>query len=677
MRRLLRRSSSPYVLAVIVATLAMILAACGGNGRSVTHPSAQPTATLTANPNAVAAGQPTTLAWSCTNASSCVGSGFDTGGRMSGTVNVSPSQTTTYGLTATDSGGSAQTSAMVTVNSALAPPSPSAPYIVGFGTTIRNNFPVTDGSIYKNNPNGAAWAAVFTIFGFPTSSTSLIKSTYLVTGAGGGSVAGAENRAMWIDNRPIVGNGDIYVGGKVSDAWVNTTAGVIQPTYTCHSGKEIGYLEHFDYAGNTKAATYFGLCGTSSQGFGWVFSIAGIGPNGDLIFTGHGQCLTDNKIAGVTIKKLAANCVQGSPALAFAASISTDFKTLNWVTTFSGGAADNGTESAGRGRSILDSNGNIYGQGSIHGPGFPTTSGAYQTTCSNPVVCGVVWKLHHDGSSFDWATYLGGSGAGGRTTTTIEGVALDSSNNLYVVSFSDDADAVPGDSCSGGYQSTPPDPNNPQGLITLFNSTGTAILHCTWLNGKSKFTNFGDQTNGIALAPDGSVFVYGGTTSDTYPTTSGAFMTTKPSIAGDLRFTSGVVTHLDANLTTILASSYIGGSPPTGSAGAGEKLQEQSGSIVFDRSSSTAPNVCFNLPSNDQATGGGKSFPTTANAYARSYPGSQTDPSMMIVCMNYELTSEYYGTYFSQGTSNGTTGQDSGGNGNTWGQIGLDFGPEQ
>lgn len=677
MRRSLRRSSSPYVLAGVVATLAMIPVACGRNGGSGTPPPARSTAALTAKPNAVTAGQPSTLTWSCTNASSCVGNGFDNGGQMRGTVSVSPSQTTTYGLTATDSGGSAQASATVTMNPAIAPPTPSAPYIVGFGTTIQNNFPATDGSIYKNNPSGAAWAAVFTIFGFPTSSTSLVRSTYLVTGAGGGSVAGAENRAMWIDNRPLVGNGDIYVGGQVPDAWVNTTAGVIQPTYTCASGKEIGYLEHFDYAGKIKAATYFGLCGTSSQGFGWVFSIAGIGPNGNLVFTGHGKCVPDNTIDGVTIKKLAANCVQGSSALAFAASISTDFKTLNWVTTFSGGAADNGSESAGRGRSILDSDGNIYGQGSTDGPGFPTTSGAYRTTCSNTLSCGVVWKLHHDGSSFDWATYLGGSGAEGRNTTSIEGVALDSSNHLYVVSFSDDADAVPGDSCSGGYQSTPPDPNNPQGLITLFNSTGTGILHCTWLNGKSKFTNFGDQTNGISLAPDGSVFVYGGTTSDTYPTTSGAFMTTKPSIAGDLRFTSGVVTHLDANLTTILASSYIGGSPPTGSTGAGEKLQEQSGSIVFDRSSSTTPNVCFNLPSNDQATGGGTNFPTTANAYARGYPGSQTDPSMMIVCMNYKLTSENYGTYFSQGTYNGTTGQNSGGNGNAWGQIGLDFGPEQ
>jgi len=601
MRRSLPRSSSPYILAVVVAILAMMLSVCGSNGGSVATPPVQPPPT------------------------------------------------------------------------AIAPPSPSAPYIVGFGTTIHNNFPVTDGSTYKNNPGGAAWAAVFTIFGFPTSSTSLVRSTYLVTGAGGDGGGGAENRAMWIDNRPVVGNGDIYVGGRVPDTWVKTTAGVIQPAYNCVAGNAMGYLEHFDYAGNVKAATYFGLCG-----FGSVFSIAGIGPDGNLIFTGHGQgqCITDNSIDGVTITKLAPDCVQGSGALAFAASISSDFKTLNWVTTFSGGATDNSTGSAGRGRSILDSNGNLYGQGAVHGPGFPTTPGAYRTTCSNPNSCAVVWKLHHDGSSFDWATYLAGSGAGGRDTSSIEGVALDSSNNLYVVSFSDEADAVPGDSCSGGYQSTPPDPNNRQGLITLFNSTGSAILHCTWLNGKSKFTNFGDQTNGIALAPDGSVFVYGGTTSDTYPTTSGAFMTTKPSIAGDLRFTSGVVTHLDANLATVLASSYIGGSPPAGSAGAGEKLQEQSGSIVFDRSSSTTPNVCFNLPSNDQATGGGKSFPTTANAYARSYPGSQTDPSMMIVCMNYELTSEYYGTYFSQGTSNGTTGQNSGGNGNTWGQIGLDFGPK-
>lgn len=61
-------------------------------------------ASLAANPTSITSGQSSTLTWSSTNASSCVGSqdigsGFSTGGATSGTASVSPTQTTTYTVT--------------------------------------------------------------------------------------------------------------------------------------------------------------------------------------------------------------------------------------------------------------------------------------------------------------------------------------------------------------------------------------------------------------------------------------------------------------------------------------------------------------------------------------------------------------------------------------------------
>lgn len=74
-----------------------------------------PTATLNANPTALQLGQPTTLAWSSTNADSCTGTGFSTGGATSGSVQASPDTGTTYSVSCTGKGGTASDSASVTV----------------------------------------------------------------------------------------------------------------------------------------------------------------------------------------------------------------------------------------------------------------------------------------------------------------------------------------------------------------------------------------------------------------------------------------------------------------------------------------------------------------------------------------------------------------------------------
>ncbi len=69
------------------------------------------TASLSANPTSIISGQSSTLTWSSTNASSCTGTNFNTGGATSGTAQVTPTATTTYTVTC----GSAQAQATVTV----------------------------------------------------------------------------------------------------------------------------------------------------------------------------------------------------------------------------------------------------------------------------------------------------------------------------------------------------------------------------------------------------------------------------------------------------------------------------------------------------------------------------------------------------------------------------------
>lgn len=74
-----------------------------------------PTVLLTATPSSVGSGQSSTLQWSSSNANSCTGTNFSTGGATSGTATVSPTQNTTYTVTCTGQGNQqASDSAAVT-----------------------------------------------------------------------------------------------------------------------------------------------------------------------------------------------------------------------------------------------------------------------------------------------------------------------------------------------------------------------------------------------------------------------------------------------------------------------------------------------------------------------------------------------------------------------------------
>jgi peptidoglycan-associated lipoprotein len=88
-------------------------------------PPAAPTASLTANPNTVEKGQPTTLTWETTNATDISIDGIGAV-KPTGSQQVTPTDSTTYHLTAKGSGGSQEATARVTVTQAAAPPQQSS-----------------------------------------------------------------------------------------------------------------------------------------------------------------------------------------------------------------------------------------------------------------------------------------------------------------------------------------------------------------------------------------------------------------------------------------------------------------------------------------------------------------------------------------------------------------------
>lgn len=86
-------------------------------------PAAAPTASLTANPNTIDKGQSTTLTWQTTNATDVSIDGIGAV-QANGSQQVTPTDSTTYTLTAKGAGGTQQATTRVTVNQPPAPPPP-------------------------------------------------------------------------------------------------------------------------------------------------------------------------------------------------------------------------------------------------------------------------------------------------------------------------------------------------------------------------------------------------------------------------------------------------------------------------------------------------------------------------------------------------------------------------
>ncbi len=98
------------------------------------NPPGLPTATLTAEPNRIEAGQSATLRWSTTNANDITISGGVGTVSATGSQQVSPIDTTTYTLTAVGPNGRTSATATVTITAPPPPPVQPRPAVSSIGT---------------------------------------------------------------------------------------------------------------------------------------------------------------------------------------------------------------------------------------------------------------------------------------------------------------------------------------------------------------------------------------------------------------------------------------------------------------------------------------------------------------------------------------------------------------
>ena len=211
--------------------------------------------------------------------------------------------------------------------------------------------------------------------------------------------------------------------------------------------------------------------------------------------------------------------------------------------TYLGGS---GSEGGGFGIAV-DSLGNAYVTGGTASTDFPVTPGAFQTALAGGSDA-FVTKLDATGSALLYSTYLGGSGGEGGMFR----IAVDSLGNAYVAGHTASTDFPV---TVGAFQTA--FVGNVAAFVTKLNATGSALFYSTYLGGSTIQIGGGDFKEGIAIAVDslGNAYVAGGTTSNTFPTTPGAFQTT---FVGGLA--DAFATKLNATGSALLYSTYLGGS---------------------------------------------------------------------------------------------------------------------
>jgi hypothetical protein len=138
-----------------------------------------------------------------------------------------------------------------------------------------------------------------------------------------------------------------------------------------------------------------------------------------------------------------------------------------------------------------------------------------------------------------YSTYIGKSGS-----DYSRDIAIDNSGNAYIFGHTTSTDY---DTTAGAFQTS--FGGGIDVFVTKLNSTGTGLIYSTFIGGTSV-----EFSTAIAIDGSGNAYITGYTTSNNYPTTSGAFQTT---FAG---MQDVFVTQLNSTGTGLIYSTFIGGS---------------------------------------------------------------------------------------------------------------------
>ncbi len=163
-----------------------------------------------------------------------------------------------------------------------------------------------------------------------------------------------------------------------------------------------------------------------------------------------------------------------------------------------------------------------------------------------------ILKLNSTGTAVLAATYLGGSGA-----TTFDGIAIDSSDNVYVTGQTSSNDFPVQNALQGSLGTS-----GSSAFVTKLNPTLSGLVYSTYLGGNSDVSSvssyFDSVAQSIALDSSGDAYVIGLANAG-FPTTSDAYQPTCPD-------NCAFFAKLNANDSALLYATYLGDSSGAGGA---------------------------------------------------------------------------------------------------------------
>src|SRR3990172_7144934 len=429
------------------------------------------------------------------------------------------------------------------------------------GATMSTDFPTTSGA-YDTSFNG--FNDIF-VSKLNSGLTSLLASTFL-----GGAVYD------WGSSLTLDTSGDAYVTGETASTDFPTTSGAYDTSFN-------GYYDDVFVSklnGGLTSLLASTFLGGSGDDYGDSLALD---TSGNVYVTGATDWTDFPTTPGAYDTSYNGGNWNGNDV--FVSKLSGDLTSL-LASTYLGGTAGES------GRSIAtDTRGNVYVTGYTYSSNFPTTIEAYDTSYNGgPYTDAFISKLNSGLTSLLASTFLGGSNGGDG-----ESLTLDTSGNVYVTGYTESTDFP---TTSGAYDTSFNGGYWGDVFVSKLNSGLTSLLASTFLGGLGI-----DSSKSLTLDTSGNVYVTGSTASSDFPTTSGAYDT---SYNGSDWYAVGdvFVSKLNSGLTSLLASTYLGGS---------------SWDVGYSLTLDTSGNV-YVTGSTDSAD-----FPTTSGAYDTSLNGGYGD----------------------------------------------------
>jgi gliding motility-associated-like protein len=312
--------------------------------------------------------------------------------------------------------------------------------------------------------------------------------------------------------------------------------------------------------------------------------------------------------------------------------------------SFTGSGADNWGFTA-----TYDETGHLYGGGTVFNDNtnsYPTTTGAYDVSWgggspSYPSDVAIT-KFASDGATLDYSTYLGGAG-----NECPHSLVVNGDDELYVLGTTGSNDfptsaTAYDDTFNGGTNFAANSISYPNGsdiFVTKFNASGTGLIGSTYLGGSGNDGNnlstdlkycYGDEFRGEIIVDSlENCYIASNTSSTNFPVVNPV----QTAYGGGT--SDGVAVKFNANLSSLIWSTYLGGSGDD----AGYSVQ-------------------FELPSNDVYITGGttsSNFTTTTGVINPTYGGGTdgflckiSSTGTTLLASTYIGTSGYDQSYFVQ-----------------------------